>query len=185
MCVIMYGKVKNILALDLKSAWDTNPHGAGIIIPSEHPRALKGMMNYNRFLFTLKILPNYSEVVVHLRMATHGKVDTDNTHPFKINADSFLMHNGILSGLGEYGDKGRSDSAHLTEIITRLPHKDRVSILSALPGKYAYVRKHIVHLIGDFEKADKVTMSNTYWMPGKITDTWREMHEAGKYCFTG
>lgn len=38
------------------------------------------------------------EFACHFRLATHGKIDKDNTHPFPIrNGKAFLMHNGVFS----------------------------------------------------------------------------------------
>lgn len=39
-------------------------------------------------------------VVIHHRMATHGAVDKTRCHPFEVNKDVGLVHNGIMSHLG-------------------------------------------------------------------------------------
>ena len=36
------------------------------------------------------------DVAIHFRMATHGKVNKKNAHPFKLKNRAWLMHNGIL-----------------------------------------------------------------------------------------
>lgn len=45
------------------------------------------------------------DALVHLRMATHGSVNTDNCHPFPVLEESdertpiWMMHNGVISGV--------------------------------------------------------------------------------------
>lgn len=165
MCVIFHGKAKDIRSLDLKSAWGVNPHGAGIIIPDKKPKIIKGIMNYDDLARELKGIPNKLSILVHLRMATHGEISKHNTHPFAVDSSTALMHNGILHGLGISGTKrnSMSDSKHLSLILSRLRHDDRLSLLSALSGRFALVCRDKVHLLGGFEKLHSVYMSNSHW----------------------
>ena len=38
-------------------------------------------------------------MLIHFRWATHGLVDKDNCHPFKVAPDLAMIHNGIISGI--------------------------------------------------------------------------------------
>lgn len=165
MCVIFSGKAKDVRSLDLKSAWGVNPHGAGIIIPDKKPKIIKGIMNYDDLARELKDIPNKLSILVHLRMATHGEISKHNTHPFAVDSTTALMHNGVLHGLGISGTKrnSMSDSKHLSLILSRLRHDDRLSLLSALHGRFALVCRDKVHLLGGFEKMHSVYMSNSHW----------------------
>lgn len=58
---------------------------------------------------------------MHARLRTHGNVDLENCHPYKIMdmddgdpIDLYVMHNGVLSGLTET-KKGMSDTWHYIE----------------------------------------------------------------------
>lgn len=169
MCLIIIGKLEHIKKLDLARAWSTNPHGAGIVIPSNTPDMIKGIMHYKQFDSLLGKLDHRLTVAIHLRMATHGKVSPQNTHPFQLNKGSYLMHNGILQGLGSPGDKGISDTAHLAKILKRVAKEDRAVLLDSLPGKYALIEGNTIEAIGYFDDlADGVEVSNTYWMPRTI-----------------
>lgn len=174
MCVIFYGTAKRILNLPLDLAWRQNDDGAGIIYEtSKGYRALKGIMKLDDLEQALDLIGN-AETVVHLRMATHGKATKENTHPFKTGKHSYLVHNGILHGLGSAGDYGHSDSAHLAAILRRLPHHDQDALLEALPGKFAHATPKGIELYGAFTVLNGVQCSNTYFLP--ITQQTRKTH---------
>ncbi len=169
MCLIVIGKLEHIKKLDLDKAWQTNPHGVGIVIPSNKPDMIKGIMKYKQFDSLLGKLDDSLTIAIHFRMATHGEISPRNTHPFKINKDSYLMHNGMLQGLGSAGTKGLSDTAHLACILQRIKAADRTLLLESLPGKYALIDGNTIHSIGAFDTLDNdIEVSNTYWMPSKI-----------------
>lgn len=59
-----------------------------------------------------------AEYVLHLRMLTRGSTDAQNIHPLQVEDDSYLMHNGTLSGL-ETAQISRSDSWHFAAEVLR------------------------------------------------------------------
>ena len=163
MCVIMYGKTKDILSLDLDRAWNQNKDGAGLILPIKNPVTYKGIMSIAELKSILIKLPKQKYIALHLRQATHGPANKGNTHPFEVERNVHLMHNGCLFGLGSSGNKGSSDSAHLARILSKVSHKDRVALLQALPGKYLVSNHGKITLIGGFETVNNVECSNTSW----------------------
>ena len=56
--------------------------------------------------------------VWHARMQTHGDIDFDNCHPYKVTEDVWLAHNGILS-TGNDADKSKSDTWHFIQNFIR------------------------------------------------------------------
>ena len=58
------------------------------------------------------------DCVWHARMQTHGDIDMDNCHPYKVTDDIWLAHNGILS-TGNQSDKTKSDTWHFIKNIIR------------------------------------------------------------------
>jgi hypothetical protein len=165
MCLIIIGEAKTILErVSMRDAWATNRDGAGVVFPNaKGPRVFKGLMKLKSLMGVLE--QGTGLCAVHLRQATHGKVCEQNTHPFRVDSESYLMHNGIISGLGESGSNGRSDSAHLAEILQRVKAKDRIGLLKAVGGRYALIRGNIIHAIGGFDEKEipGVKLSNTYW----------------------
>jgi hypothetical protein len=165
MCLIVQGKVKDILRLDLKSAWNCNPHGAGIVIPNKMPIAIKGLMSYENFLSRLRKISASKNVVVHFRYATHGKVNIANSHPHFVDRTSWLVHNGVINGLGASGANGRSDSAHLANILGRLAIADRLALLDSYSSnqRFILVTGKQIDVFGNFTDQCGVLLSNTYW----------------------
>lgn len=58
------------------------------------------------------------ECIIHYRMKTHGDIDLDNCHPYKVTDDLWMAHNGILS-TGNPVDPKRSDTWHFIEYVIK------------------------------------------------------------------
>lgn len=58
------------------------------------------------------------EAVIHLRMQTHGAINMDNCHPYKVTDDLYMAHNGVLS-TGNWDDPSKSDTWHLIEFYLK------------------------------------------------------------------
>lgn len=56
--------------------------------------------------------------VWHARMQTHGDIDMENCHPYKVTDNVWLAHNGILSS-GNSADTSKSDTWHFIKNIIR------------------------------------------------------------------
>jgi len=120
-------------------------------------------------------------IIYHFRIATHGKVKLENTHPFIISEDwqeigqspatttkNVLAHNGIITTLSDDHDKSDSKTlAHLIadpdinnylfnsngiqKLIQAIIETDKLVIMNK-KGKFI--------LLGDFEKSKGVYYSN-------------------------
>lgn len=60
----------------------------------------------------------HRDCVIHYRMKTHGDIDLDNCHPYRVTDDVWLAHNGILS-MGNPVYKHKSDTWHFIEYVLR------------------------------------------------------------------
>lgn len=58
------------------------------------------------------------ECILHFRMQTHGDVDLDNCHPYRVTDDIWMAHNGVLSCSNPVDPK-KSDTWHFIEYILR------------------------------------------------------------------
>lgn len=78
-----------------------NPNGFGAIwrTPTGAINAHKGMIGVGRQwqLYRSLIANGCEEMVLHWRYATAGARNAANCHPFEVNDDVLLMHNGVLS----------------------------------------------------------------------------------------
>lgn len=118
MCVIISkNKGQEIPSKEfLRKAWNSNPDGCGFAYNFNNKVYIcKGFMDFNKFYDKLTIIDKIynlknRDVVFHFRIATHGKVEPLNTHPFLLpaNNEKFVnknemsttngcfFHNGIL-----------------------------------------------------------------------------------------
>lgn len=106
MCVIASIPAGRTLSEDeLREMWQTNPDGAGIAWISGNKVATYKSMKLKPFLRKFKQVVEHhgqSDILVHMRIATHGEVCLDNNHPFVIKQDGkevtdvVFAHNGIL-----------------------------------------------------------------------------------------
>jgi len=170
MCVIFLGKVKDILDLDLPSAWASNPHGAGILFHDRGGRVVcsKGLMTLEDTITAIESIDRNRKIAVHLRFATHGAINPSNTHPFPVGRGAFLMHNGILSAFGRHGDAGLSDSADLARVLGDVRDtKDRAKILRSVSGMFLYADRGGFYTFGSrsWIKIGKVSASNDNFLP--------------------
>lgn len=58
------------------------------------------------------------ECIIHFRMKTHGDIDFENCHPYRITDDVWLAHNGVLS-TGNSADTSKSDTWHYIKNFLR------------------------------------------------------------------
>lgn len=116
MCIIVFKPKKIELPSDeiLKTCFINNPNGAGYMYRrGKMVHYHKGFMDVDKFLESLHSnVTKKDDVCMHFRIATHGTVRPENTHPFPITSEKAqlhqlsgivnraLCHNGILTGYG-------------------------------------------------------------------------------------
>ena len=116
----------------LRSCFDNNPDGAGIMIAADGKIiGTKGLMTFDAVLGRIaeleKTYGNLDDfsVVLHFRVGTHGSINPENTHPFPLNreaitsynpfrildweAEQAFCHNGVLYSYGEDPDAKKYD----------------------------------------------------------------------------
>lgn len=96
----------------LKNCWDNNPDGAGIMYQKNGKVIIsKGFMSFTELKQAVMKIPNYQRIplVYHFRIASHGKVSPQNTHPFPYSSSPKvhkaldlvvpvgIAHNGIVN----------------------------------------------------------------------------------------
>lgn len=104
MCIIVAKQPGVIVDLEtMKNCWDANPHGAGLCTALDGTVSIiKGLMSWEEFKEIYGDPEFWRELplIVHFRIATHGAVDEDNTHPFEVIPGKLAFaHNGVLSGM--------------------------------------------------------------------------------------
>ena len=139
MCLIINGKMNDILALrkssDWAKVWRSNSDGAAMLVMGKEPKLLRTMdpVAWNkRSMDLLSKSDSESEVIVHWRMGTHGETTMHNVHPFRLDKEGelLLFHNGIVCGFG--GDRD-SDTHDLAKVLRTIPKvSDKLKVLNSL-----------------------------------------------------
>ncbi len=101
MCIIaMIPAGKQITEETLTNMTNNNPHGSGIAwIEEDKIKTYKSMDNKKFIKKAMEIQGKFckdSDILIHCRIATSGKTNIDNCHPFKISNDTVFAHNGML-----------------------------------------------------------------------------------------
>lgn len=97
MCLLAasFSKIKNIEALE--NGFCNNSHGAGFCY-SDNNRLFveKGFFTFEEFIEAYNKIPDESANLVHFRLATGGKINEENCHPFYVNENLAFAHNGVF-----------------------------------------------------------------------------------------
>ena len=101
MCIAILKPKDKILSKELlKTCSDNNKDGCGFAYCNKGTVFINKYMDFEDFYKDYKKVENKSNMLIHFRIATHGKVEVDNCHPFKLNNRMALIHNGVISGYG-------------------------------------------------------------------------------------
>jgi|GEM_PF-3377383 len=178
MCVIVYKPAGiKIKESTLKKMWDANKDGAGLAYFNEDVSITieKGFMTLEDLSDALEPLTDKT-IALHFRLATHGKVNPHQTHPFAVSTNvvdskayfsnktfkSVIFHNGIID---EFGTKKISDTLHfVSNVLARIPDTaTRLKLLGITDSKYILMENGYFYNIGKFEKFEGLEVSNTYF----------------------
>jgi len=83
----------------LSAMWDNNPHGGGIAyIDGDEVKVFKTLDKSEFINAYFNIAKEFGErdMLVHTRIKTHGDICIDNVHPFQVNENTFMAHNGTI-----------------------------------------------------------------------------------------
>jgi len=133
MCVIVY-KPRDV-EIDMKvlyECWESNSDGAGLMFAEDGKlKVAKGFMKWRSLKRYIKKTGinrlNALPICFHFRIATHGTVTERNCHPFSVDENMAMAHNGVISGMSKYIDEDEDVSD--SEMFLRRYVRDAFSIL--------------------------------------------------------
>lgn len=109
MCIIIYKpKGKSVPLERLFNAKERNPHGFGLSYAVNKKLQIYKTMDFDDFLEKYAKV-NHHDCLIHFRFATKGKKEKINCHPFRINKNLVMAHNGTIQNLEGTSDE-KSDS---------------------------------------------------------------------------
>lgn len=123
MCVIIVKQNNNRLPAEVaKTSASINPHGLGVVWLDTYEITYHKSSEYS-------VLHTNRPFIAHFRYATVGKVNLENTHPFRCgnHKHEFLMMNGTIRGLGNLEECDTKVLARNLGNIDRHKWKDELS----------------------------------------------------------
>lgn len=156
----------------LQNCFDNNKDGMGFMYRIKNKiRIKKGFFDFNVFYSALRNIKN-SEIVIHFRYATHGKISGGNCHPFpltndiekliseKIDCSIGIVHNGIISGAKIDETKNLSDTMVFIKNLDIENIKEIPSKITMSDGKFVIMTQYKTYMIGQFFYDNGIYYSN-------------------------
>ena len=124
MCLLAVNHSGLLDAKVFDNAWDNNSDGFGMAwVENRTVHRFKTLASaaiaYNHYNKIRSKHGNTGPIILHFRLATHGKTDYANCHPFKVRSGLVFAHNGILEV--SHPNKSLSDTAAFCELLKQLP----------------------------------------------------------------
>jgi hypothetical protein len=125
MCIAILNTEGKLSKKTIKNCWQSNGDGAGLAYVEQGKvkihKEMKSVDKLYQFYSKLRD-ENKGNIILHFRIATHGRVDETNCHPFRVNDRLAFIHNGIISQTSKV-KSDFSDTYHFNEdILKKLPH---------------------------------------------------------------
>lgn len=192
---------KDITKKIIKHAWESNPDGGGFAYIKDGEIVIeKGFMTAKKFIkafFRARHQNQDSMFLAHLRWASKGVVNEENTHPFIINDGEFAMiHNGTIYNVDT--EKDQSDTSAFAEnILSKLPanfisEKVYDSLIEDYIGKSKVamlLKNNTIRIyngqLGHVEDGGNIWYSNDYYklhVKRYTATTTTTVHKTCTYC---
>ena len=156
----------------LKNCFDNNKDGIGFMYRLKNKiRIKKGYFNFDSFYKAVQNIKN-SEIIIHFRYATHGKINSGNCHPFPLSSDVKdlvntridcqigICHNGIISG-AKIDDKEKlSDTMVFIRDLDIESVKEISQKVTISDGKFIIMTQFKTYMIGEFHYDNGIYYSN-------------------------
>jgi hypothetical protein len=179
MCLLVEQKTTTNFSDEfLADVYSKNSDGLGImyaengnvIVRKVLPRSAADFINYYREH------ADGRDCIWHARMKTHGDIDLENCHPYKVTNQIWMAHNGILSS-GNDNDPSKSDTWHFIrnviepalayqpDLLESQQYRDFIGDLIGRTNKFGFMTNSGLSVI--INRASGVTyngawLSNTY-----------------------
>lgn len=125
MCIIVLNTKEHLSKDLLNECWQSNSDGAGLMYAIDGKlNIFKELKNFNTFYdyySTLRKEFKKTKIGLHFRIATSGKIDLNNIHPFTVNEKLAFMHNGIIDIPLQRKSKISDTIAFNQKILKQLP----------------------------------------------------------------
>ncbi len=174
----------------LKECWENNPDGAGIAWSKDGKVSIeKGFMKWEELKAYLDV-NSFDDVsaLIHFRIATHGTVKAENTHPFVVNNEIVAAHNGVLSikNEGDWTDSETFFKRICNPVLKSYSINSKVfkRLVDATIGasKLAFLNsKGRIKMFGEFIEDGGVYFSNDSYKEDRYAGLWYRRNSLPAY----
>lgn len=196
MCVAVYcNKEKKLDDTRFRNFSLYNKDGFGLMYVHENKlhtyRTIDVNEFKNRYDSIYKDFGKTSPMVLHFRLATSGKKDVKNCHPFIIGNGVGFVHNGIFTGYGndEISDTHAFAKDILEPLSKDLFKNDMTEILLreyiGTSNKLIFLNSHMQHIIINEDCGtwiDGMWISTKYTVSNSYHGTHNNVNTSYKYC---
>jgi len=120
MCQAIFKPANQTLdPVTLRRCFDRNPHGAGFAYAVNNKlNVRKGFFTFEEFWDAFNPIQEGAPAIIHFRYASAGVISPENCHPFRIDANHAMIHNGTFWDFADAESK-QSDTGHYTSKLLR------------------------------------------------------------------
>lgn len=133
----------------LKTCFENNPHGSGIARINPNGAGViieKGFFHFREFWTRYRLFQN-EPLLIHFRVATSANIDKRNCHPWRIDKNHALIHNGKIQDKIGIESEDTSDTGLFVKHILRPTFQRNQEVWKTDAYKYLIERS-----IGDKNK---------------------------------
>ena len=129
MCVIIVQpRGSHLTKIRAERLWKVNPDGGGFAyVDDDNEIQIWKSMSFTGFWNEFQNVRKNLEprdFLLHMRIATHGSINIANVHPFKVDENNVMAHNGVINKVKEDPYKKKSDTVmFIEEILPQLPEQ--------------------------------------------------------------
>ncbi len=123
----------------LKTCFINNPHGAGMAWPSDDGKKViieKGFFHFREFWKKFQELQINRPMLIHFRVATSGVIDKVNCHPWQIDDQHALIHNGVVQHKMGMDSKDYSDTGLFVKHVLQPTFSKNDKVWKTFPYKW-------------------------------------------------
>lgn len=121
MCIAILNTTGKLTEETFETCWENNPDGSGLAWAENGQvhtfKEMKSVSVIHKFYSELRDRLPDANILIHFRIATHGKVNETNCHPFKVNNKLAFIHNGMIDGAGLKTSHEFSDTYLFNKLI--------------------------------------------------------------------
>jgi len=150
MCIAILNASGTLSKKTLRTCWENNNNGAGMAYwDGTALQTEKELTSFKRFYKMYTNARNKhptAEIALHFRIATHGRINLDNCHPFNVGPNHAIVHNGIISG---HGNDEYSDTHQFAENVLSAFISDQLYISPFVELIESYIEMSKIILVGE------------------------------------